>query len=79
MAIRVAYMQSPIGGGERNDAASAYLYPAVTPPNLDILLDTHTTKLSPISDSQPPDFCIVELAQARGGEYFALRCIKGAN
>lgn len=61
-------MQSTVGRGERSDAATVYLYPAVTRRNLHILIDTQVTKLLPAnqpSETELPEFRVVEMAPSQ--------------
>lgn len=74
--LGTGYMQSSIGSGERSDAASAYLYPASTRPNVDILVNTQVTKLIPLPGSELPDLRLVELAQTREGPRHTVKASK---
>lgn len=67
----LGYMPSTIGKGERSDAATAYLYPAASRPNLDILVNTQVTRLLSAGEGKP-DFRVVEMAQTSDG---TIRCI----
>lgn len=56
---------SSVGGGERSDAATAYLYPAAARPNVDVLAKTQVTRLLPVhppSGDACPEFRVVEIA-----------------
>ncbi|THH31584.1 hypothetical protein EUX98_g2622 [Antrodiella citrinella] len=78
----IGYMQSTIGGGSRSSGATAYLNPVDTRPNLDVLINTHVTKLidvNPASHARrgwlsgrnipapQPQLTTVELAQTSSG------------
>ena len=61
-----AWLQSSTGNGIRNAAATAYLGPALSRPNLDVLVETQVTKLiqTGISLEGKPVFRGVEFAQS---------------
>lgn len=63
-------MPSSVGGGQRSQAAIAYLEPVENRTNVDILINTRVVKISPTSyrDSHPV-FGSVELIQTPGGEF----------
>ena len=64
------YMPSTVGGGERSDAGTAYLYPAAGRPNLDILAGMQVTRLLPVPSRDgkiSTDFRIVEIARSKEG------------
>lgn len=63
-------MQSAVGGGERSQAATAYLHPVENRTNLDILINTQATKLIRSgTDGNTPAFRQVQIAQASTGEF----------
>lgn len=65
----IVYMQSSVGGGERSDAASAYLHPVDSRTNLDILINTQVTRLVQSgTDGYSPIFKQVEMAQSSAGK-----------
>lgn len=62
-------MQSTIGGGQRSDAASAYLHPVDGRTNLDILINTQVTRVIKTGTSgKLPVFNQVEMAQSSACE-----------
>lgn len=55
-------MQSTVGSGKRSDSNTAYLQPAISRLNLDILLNTQVTRLAQSSSSESgPTLTTVEL------------------
>lgn len=63
-------MQNSVNGGKRNDAVTTYLRPAANGTNLDILINTHVTKVRPSVTNQNTGevlFSIVEMAQGPTG------------
>ncbi|TFK32044.1 aryl-alcohol oxidase-like protein [Crucibulum laeve] len=62
--VGVGFMQSTVGNGARSHSANAYLEPVLTRPNLDLLIDTHVTKLIQTSakGETPIKFGTVEVA-----------------
>ncbi len=62
-------MQSSVGGGQRSSAATAYLNPSQERDNLDILINTHVTKLvlTGARSWSKPEFRAIQVAQSSGG------------
>ncbi|PBK74128.1 aryl-alcohol oxidase-like protein [Armillaria solidipes] len=60
------YMQSSVGGGQRSSAATAYLNPSQERDNLDILINTHVTKLVQTGTRSwsKPEFRAIQVAQS---------------
>ncbi|ESK92800.1 aryl-alcohol oxidase [Moniliophthora roreri MCA 2997] len=67
--LGIGWGQYSIGGGIRNSAAIAYLQPALSRSNLDVLIHTRATKLHPseISDGGTPRTVTVEIASDASG------------
>ncbi|KAI0333807.1 FAD/NAD(P)-binding domain-containing protein [Cubamyces sp. BRFM 1775] len=68
MRLRYAetWLQGANGNGIRNDAATAYLAPALSRPNLDVLVETQVTKVIQTgTNGSKPMFRGVEFAQSR--------------
>lgn len=68
-SLGTGYVQATIGGGERSDASTAYLHPAMERPNLHVLANTQVTRVLPVGTSpeEQTDFRVVEMAQDRKG------------
>ncbi|KAL4256659.1 GMC oxidoreductase family protein [Pleurotus pulmonarius] len=64
--LGIGWLLSTIGNGTRSSAATAYLAPALSRPNLSILTQTRATRLEPLK-TQRPDMRRVELAQTENG------------
>ncbi|KAG7449763.1 aryl-alcohol-oxidase from pleurotus Eryingii [Guyanagaster necrorhizus] len=65
--VGVSYMQSSVGGGQRSSAATAYLNPSQERGNLDILINTHVTKLVQTGSWRgwgKPEFRVIQVAQS---------------
>ncbi|KAK0226303.1 aryl-alcohol-oxidase from pleurotus Eryingii [Armillaria fumosa] len=64
--VGVSYMQSSVGGGQRSSAATAYLNPCQERDNLDILINTHVTKLVQTGAGgwSKPEFRAIQVAQS---------------
>ncbi|KAF2107302.1 GMC oxidoreductase-domain-containing protein [Lophiotrema nucula] len=70
-SLGFTYTQSSIGNGKRSSSATAYLDPLFESnrKNLDILINTHVTKLVQAGTSKgKPEFKTVELAQPKPGQ-----------
>ncbi|ESK87618.1 aryl-alcohol oxidase [Moniliophthora roreri MCA 2997] len=67
--LGVGWGQYSIGGGIRNSAATSYLQPAISRPNLDVLIHTRATKLHPsdFSHEGTPSIRTVEIASGPNG------------
>jgi choline dehydrogenase len=64
----IGWSQSTIGGGTRSSAATAYLTPALSRPNLDVLVNAQVTKLVQTgTKGGKPSFHTVEFAAQAGG------------
>ncbi|OSD04767.1 GMC oxidoreductase [Trametes coccinea BRFM310] len=75
--LGLAWFQGSIGNGIRNDAATAYLAPALSRKNLDILIKTQVTKLVQTGfQDDKPVIRGVTFAQSRTAPAFALNATK---
>ncbi|KAH8092604.1 aryl-alcohol-oxidase from pleurotus Eryingii [Cristinia sonorae] len=64
--LGIGYMQSTIGEGQRSSGATAYLNPVFSRSNLDVLVNTHVTKLiNTAAAKKTPIMNKVELVQSR--------------
>ncbi|KAI9062483.1 GMC oxidoreductase [Trametes sanguinea] len=75
--LGLAWYQGSIGNGIRNDAATAYLMPALLRTNLDVLIETQVTQLlqTGVQDRKPV-FRGVQFAQSRTAPTFTLNATK---
>lgn len=65
----VGWTLSSIGQGTRSSSATAYLSPALTRPNLDVLINAQVTKLVKTGVvAGVPSFHSVQFATAAGGK-----------
>ncbi|KAK0195795.1 aryl-alcohol-oxidase from pleurotus Eryingii [Armillaria mellea] len=64
--VGFSYMQSSVGDGQRSSAATAYLNPCQERDNLDILINTHVTKLvqTCAQSWSKPEFRAIQVAQS---------------
>lgn len=62
--LGTGWMQSSIANGTRDSASTAYLEPALSRSNLDVLVTTQVTKLVGSSGAKKPVFRTVEVAQS---------------
>ncbi|KAG6864777.1 hypothetical protein C0991_007191, partial [Blastosporella zonata] len=76
--LGVGTLQSTIGDGARSSAATAFLMPILTQrPNLDVLLNTHATKLVPTGQKgSTPVFRKVQFSQSARGPTFTITASK---
>ncbi|KAI0684460.1 hypothetical protein BC835DRAFT_1409160 [Cytidiella melzeri] len=74
--LGTTWMQSAIGEGKRSHAASAYLEPASSRTNLDILINTQVTRLINVATSGTPVLRSVEYAQSASGPRFTVNATK---
>ena len=66
--------QSTVGGGERSSSATAYLEPALSRPNLDLIIENTVTRLiSTKGANGQPNFTGVEFASGPSGAGTAFR------
>ncbi|KAI0642212.1 aryl-alcohol-oxidase from pleurotus Eryingii [Trametes meyenii] len=71
--LGLAWAQSSIGGGSRHDAATSYIEPVLSRSNLDVLVQTHVTKLVQTgNDDGTPEFRGVEFSQSPTALKFAV-------
>ncbi|CDO69332.1 Aryl-alcohol oxidase [Trametes cinnabarina] len=75
--LGLAWFQGAIGGGVRNDAATAYLVPALSRKNLDVLIQTQVTKLVQTGvQGGKPVFRGVQFAQSKSAPTHSLTAKK---
>ncbi|KAF4615922.1 hypothetical protein D9613_011346 [Agrocybe pediades] len=75
--IGMGYIQSTAGNGVRSSSATAFIHPNINRPNLDVILNTHVTKLINVAGFfKTPDLRKVEFAQSRGGQRYTVRAKK---
>lgn len=66
--LGVGWLQSTIGNGARSSSATAFLTPALSRPNVDVLINTQVTRLIQNGKlGSLPVFREVEFAQSRTG------------
>ncbi|KAL0567547.1 hypothetical protein V5O48_014443, partial [Marasmius crinis-equi] len=76
--IGFGFIQNSIGNGERSSAATAYLVPALKRPNLDVVINSRTTRLfasQPVKGGQPT-INTVQVAQGANGPLFNVTASK---
>ncbi|KAI0683735.1 alcohol oxidase [Cytidiella melzeri] len=75
--LGIGWAQSTIANGERQSAALSYLDPIMTRPNLDIVVNTHVTKLLQTGTSKNlPIFRGVQLSQPGSGKFLTLHATR---
>ncbi|KZT29324.1 GMC oxidoreductase [Neolentinus lepideus HHB14362 ss-1] len=75
--LGVGFLQASIGGGQRSCSASAYLEPALSRSNLDVLVQTTVTKIYQTGQTgSTPIFRGVQFAQSSSGPHYALNATK---
>ncbi|KAI0333805.1 alcohol oxidase [Cubamyces sp. BRFM 1775] len=75
--LGLAWLQGATGNGIRNDAATAYLNPALSRPNLDVLVETQVTRLIQTGVSEDkPTFLGVEFAQSSSSPRYTLNATR---
>ncbi|EJD00214.1 alcohol oxidase [Fomitiporia mediterranea MF3/22] len=71
--IGISWKQNTIAHGERVSAAKAYIAPALSRPNLDVLVNTHVTRVLQIgTESGAPVFKGVQFSQSSEGVVYGL-------
>ncbi|THH18790.1 hypothetical protein EW146_g2256 [Bondarzewia mesenterica] len=75
--IGISWIQNTIEDGERVDAATAYIAPALSRSNLDVLVNTHVTRVIQTgTQSGIPIFRGVQLAQSSSSAKYILNASK---
>ncbi|RDB19313.1 Pyranose dehydrogenase 1 [Hypsizygus marmoreus] len=69
-------MQSSIGHSKRSSSATAYLAPAMNRPNLDVLINTHVTRLVRTSERHISVFRTIEVATSASGQHYQITAAK---
>ncbi|KAI0270601.1 aryl-alcohol-oxidase from pleurotus Eryingii [Gloeopeniophorella convolvens] len=75
--LGISWNQFAVGGGVRTSASTAYLRPALSRPNLDVLINTQVTKVIRTGTNHGlPVFLGVQFAQNANSQLYALNATK---